>query len=92
MKSESPNYHYSRDFGVPFNGAGFGFAKSKVSTAAFSTVHPGDKALDRIVLSNSDSLLFLVILQVYLDFLGGSLDIASTEGEGTDIRIRFEED
>ncbi len=26
----NPNYHYSREFGVPFYGAGFGLFKSKL--------------------------------------------------------------
>lgn len=30
-EDKNPSYHYSRDFGVPFNGCGFGLLKSKVS-------------------------------------------------------------
>lgn len=31
LVNDNPNYYYSRDFGVPFNGAGFGMTKSKVT-------------------------------------------------------------
>jgi hypothetical protein len=37
--NSNPTYQYSRDFGVPFSGAGFGMLKSKVSEELFSVAH-----------------------------------------------------
>jgi hypothetical protein len=35
----NPTYQYSRDFGVPFSGAGFGMLKSKVSECTVNSIH-----------------------------------------------------
>ena len=38
-EDKDPSYHYSRDFGVPFNGCGFGLLKSKVARSNTCSIY-----------------------------------------------------